>query len=150
MCMSIKETEGSNTNRESGERLEGDRQSYSLGFASLQRGLTCRGWFRADLFLSLKKICVIKLARWNLAFVNNSLMFHPGDNIYCQICRFTTLLLKTKHTTLKTIGLRAQEGPILPPREINQYYYLHHNFFLRKKIRAIMLFLTLAPLFCRC
>lgn len=102
-----------------------------------------------------RKSGLINFARCNSAFLNTSLMFHLCDNTYCQICSFTILtlfpsllflcyafycsnnrpLLKTKHSTLKTIGLRAQQRTILLPLEITQYY-LHYRSLLRKKIRA--------------
>lgn len=43
MCMSIKETEGSNTNRESGEHLEGDKAELFTGVCFSPEGPYLQG-----------------------------------------------------------------------------------------------------------
>lgn len=137
------------SNQENGWKEK--RQRWSPGFASLWRGLACSSDLKQISFRLQRKSGVINLARWNSVFVNTSLLLRLGDNMQCQICSFTTLLLKTNHTTLDN-RLKGPRGPILSPLKKKQHCW-HYSLFLRKKIRAIilkMLFLTLAPFFYRC
>lgn len=125
-----------------------------------------------------RKSGVINLARCNSVFVNTSLMFHLGDNKYFQICSFTTLTLYFSHCHSSAVQFivpisdlsspqnkthnhkdnrfKGPTGANSTPTRVNTILFTL-SFTFKEEDQScnpqrccVLLFLILAPLFCRC